>query len=80
MVQGVQMIITYIKYSFLLKWKISGRKQIFEDCTRFSTSFKNMENEKPYTRRIKIFKTIVISQKCGKNCFPIIYNNCPKTY
>ena len=30
--------------------------------------------------KIVIFKTIVISQKCGKNCFPIIYNNCPKTY
>ena len=36
-----------------------------QDCNRYSTSIKNMENEKSYTRR--------------KNCFLIIYNNCPKT-
>ena len=38
---------------------------------------KKMENEKPYARR----ENRNFEKYCNiKNCFPIIYNNCPKTY
>ena len=36
-----------------------------------------MENEKPCTRRENSY---CLKNNDIKNCFPIIYNNCPKTY
>ena len=35
----------------------------------------NMENEKPYSRRENRY---FYNYSDIKNCFPIIYNNCPK--
>ena len=40
-------------------------------------STENMENEKPCTRRENRYFQ---NNSDIKNCFPIIYNNCPKTY
>ena len=56
--------------------KLKEEKEFYK-INRYSTRFENMENEKPYTGRGNCYFK---NNTDIKNCFPIIYNNCPKTF